>query len=97
MGDQETTKALANVLEKSYGFDLKQQSNREAFKSVTKLAEKQLDQQPLIAKSVQSHHRKSLWIGVVALVVTATFLIWVNHLNHQKNIELEKARIQQVK
>lgn len=95
MADRETTQALAKVLESSYDFDLKSAANREAFKSVVKLADKQLDQQPVIAESVQNHNRKSLWIGVVAIVVTITFLIWVNHLNHQKNVELEKQRIVQ--
>lgn len=86
--------AIATLVD-SYKFDLDKKEHKEVLKSLVKIAEKRVESVPTEKKQHDSHNRLMALIGVLAAVVTISFMIWVNHLNHNENVQLEEQRITQ--
>lgn len=84
--------AIAKLTE-SYKFDLEKKEHKEILKNLVKIAEKRIDNEPVMASSNNSHSRRMALIGVMAAVVTVSFALWLNHLNHIQNVQLQEMKI----
>ena len=69
-------------------FDPSKPAQRALLKAVVDVEKRKVDNDVVIAKSVQRHNQKMFIIAIGAMIVTFSFAVWVNHLNHQDSIKL---------
>lgn len=90
--DNNEVVAIAEFVSR-YSTDLAKAPTRETFKAMVKLAERKMDQAPILERTKSEGDRRLLNVIIWSLAITVSLAIVVNAYNHKQSLNIEKDKI----